>query len=42
MAIRIESKNAVVLGGDENNVVNAFAWDLQPGQIERLRVDVAK
>ena len=39
LAIGIERINAIVLGGGIDDVVHAFARDLDSRQIERLRVD---
>src|SRR5690348_5136154 len=37
-AVRVEGVNAIVLGGDEQNVMHAFAGNLDRREEERLRV----
>src|SRR5437762_11126724 len=40
-SVGVESVDTIVFGGDEENVVFAFAWDFDIRKIERLGVDVA-
>ena len=41
VGIRIEGINSVVLRGDKQHVASARGWDIQTGNIKRLRINVA-
>ena len=40
-AISVKGVDAIVFRSNEENVVFAFPWDIDAGNVERLRVDVA-